>query len=86
MKSSHWWEPFGSQSVHSLPSNPVTLAPSPQRLKPKTVHLILESVEFPMIAWHSVILEVSLYNAAKPLAHGRDGVVQTSSEFTFDLS
>jgi hypothetical protein len=39
-----------------------------------------------MVAWHGVVLEVSLYNVAQPLAHGRDGVVQASSEFTFDLS
>ena len=39
-----------------------------------------------MVAWHAVVLEMSLYYATKPTAHGRDGVVQASSEFAFDLS
>ena len=63
MKGSHRWEPFRSQSVHTLSSDPVTLAPSPQRPEPKTSHLILESIEFPLVAWHGVVLEVSLYHA-----------------------
>ena len=63
VESSHGWEPLRSQSVHSLASNPVALTPSPQRLKPESIHLILESIEFPMVAWHSVVLEVSLYHA-----------------------
>ncbi len=64
MKSSHRWEPFRNQSVHTLFSNSVTLAPSPQRLEPETFHLMSESAEFPLVAGHSVVLEVSLYNAA----------------------
>jgi len=40
MKSSHRWEPFRSQSVYTLPSNSVTLAPSPQRPEPETSYLI----------------------------------------------
>ena len=86
MKSSHGWEPFRSQSVHALSGNSVALAPSPQRLEPKTTHLILESIEFPLVAWHSVVLEVTLHNAAQPSAHRQDRVVQASSEFAFDLS
>ncbi len=63
MKSSHRWEPLRSQSVHAFASNPVSLAPSPQRLEPETIHLILEGIEFPLVAWHGVVLEVSLYYA-----------------------
>ena len=62
MESSYRWEPFRRQSVHTLSSDPVTLAPSPQRPEPKTSHLILESIEFPLIAWHGIVLEVSLYH------------------------
>ena len=69
MEDSYGWEPLGGQSVHLLASNTVPLTPSPQRLEPETVHLIFESSQFPVIAWHRVILEVSLYYAAKPLAH-----------------
>ena len=64
MTISHRWEPFRSQSVHAFSSNPVTLAPSLERLEPETSHLILESTEFPLVAWHSVVLEVTLDNAA----------------------
>ena len=64
MKSSHGWESIGSQSVHALSGNSVTLAPSPQRPEPKTTHLIPESSEFPLVTRHSVVLEVSLHNAA----------------------
>jgi hypothetical protein len=63
MKSSHCREPFRSQSVHAFASDPVTLSPSPQRLEPETIHLILESSEFPLVAGHGVVLEVSLYDA-----------------------
>ena len=64
MKSSHGWEPFRNQSVHTLFSESVTLAPSQQRPIPKTFHLMSESAEFPLVAWYRVVLEVSLYNAA----------------------
>ncbi len=64
MKSSHRGEPFRNQSVHTLFSNSVTLAPSPQRPEPETFHLMSESAEFPLVARHSVVLEVSLYHAA----------------------
>ena len=63
VNGSHRWEPFRSQSVHAFTINPVALAPSPQRLEPETVHLILESIEFPLIAWHGVVLEMSLHDA-----------------------
>ena len=61
------------------------LAPPPQRLKPKTIHLILEGVEFPMVAWHGVVPEIALYDASKPPPHRRDAVVQALPEFLFDL-
>ena len=64
MKSSHRWEPFRDQSVHSLVSDSVTLAPSPQRLEPDTFHLMSESAEFPLVTWYRVVLEVSLYDTA----------------------
>ena len=86
MESFHRWEPFRSQSVHTLSCNSVTLASSPQRPEPETSHLIPESIEFPLVAWYGVVLEVSLYNAAQPFAHGRNGMVQAYPEFTFDLS
>ena len=63
VEGSHRWQPFRSQSVHPFASHPVALAPSPQRLEPETIHSIHEGVEFPLIAWHGVVLEVSLYNA-----------------------
>ena len=64
MKGAHRWEPFRSQSVYAFTIDPVALAPSPQRWEPETIHLILESIEFPLVAWYGVVLEVPLYNAA----------------------
>ena len=57
---SHRWKPFRSQTAHPLSSNLASSAPSPKRFKPETVHVILESVEFSLVAWYAEILEVSL--------------------------
>ena len=63
----------------------MSLAPPLQRLKPKTIHLILEGVEFAMVAWHGVVSEVALYDASKPPPHRRGTVVQALPELLFDL-
>ncbi len=55
----HWWKPAGGQAVHTLPRHSVSLTPLPQHPKPQAIHLILESVEFPLITRHSIVLEVA---------------------------
>ncbi len=60
MVVSHRWTPFRSQTIHPLSSDPVSLTPSPKRFEPETIHVILESIEFPLVARYAVVLEVSL--------------------------
>ncbi len=76
---------MSNQSSHTFPGKSMTLAPLPQRSKPESVHLVMERTKFTSVAWHPLVTVVPKQDDSQPLAHHRDGVMQTASELFHDI-
>ena len=85
MHDARQWKPFVLQTGHTFTCQPMPLTPSPEGTIPQSAYLIAKRIKFTSVAWHPIVSIVSKQHDPQPLTHCRDGILQATPEFPFDL-